>query len=860
MIKIRRGLAVLICAVIILALMPAFSVNAAAVSISSAQAVASGGEIIVTVTTKNLPKNAVLMAASYDEDGALLDTERVVNKKAVLSASGVFDVKVFCWSSLTSMKPLCAAASPVIKHELDVVVSSTYLNTDTYDSHDRGIRFTANSDYSSDKYAGSRYVGGLVKGDSIDVVFDEGDTNAASLLGYACKVSVGYDKASGRDVIFEITPIGNQNGVTTIDRSMYAPEMDEGDGRVYYWKNRADDYAAAIELDENVRVFENYLDRTDISELNPDNNDYYYGLTQAYADYFWSGGSARFIDNDGDGDADYVLAEAYTAEAVIGGVSENGGRWSFIFIAGNIDDYDENDTEVYARFVKNGKEIGVSELSMDDTVTAVEGENGVIVYYVSSMTVTGTAGRYDSEEHTIEINGKSYGVSPVNGLGAYDVRGKEGKFHLNADGLISWFREDLTSVGSLGFVTGITETVKYNTTAYKIDLVDETGRTRSYPISGYIRYYSGGTDYENIDAGELLNSDDGIFREFIGWSPRNRVIRYQLTNGNISRIYVDGYDAFSSNRLNASRGYDSAARTFGGMTFNKNAKVFIIDLESDYTNPKNVKVGTLSAMLENGTGYSGWAYGEIYDAQAALIVGERHNSGGEYKTANVFVVDDAEVTHIGGDVAINVSGYSGGEKESFIIYDPDDPSVAEEFYNSKKETCTLAKGTVLMKGASKDGYVKNAEVILWTWANGDGLYPETPGFDDAARNEYTDENGILIVQDMAHVDVAATDEMHDNQRVVLDRYLVYGGGYRPDENNTAITVVDASDAENVTVRNGRARDLHIGRNDGMVGVVYFRAVDPDDRLDSFDIWENRGSVKDIVLYLFDENEYRYIPW
>lgn len=861
MVKISRALSVLICAAIILAALPVLSVRAAAVSISSAEAVARGGDILVTVTTKNLPKNAVLMAVSYDENGSLLETARVVNKKATLSARGVFDVKVLCWSSLKSLKPLCAAVSPVIKHELDVVVSSTYLNADIYDSHDRGIRFTANSDYSSDKYSGSRYVSGLAKGDSIDAVFDEGDTAAASLLGYACKVSVGYDKAAGQDVIYEITPIKNQSSVTTVVWNKFAPEMDEEDGRIYYWENsRADNHAAAIELDENVKVFENYLDRTDISELNPDNNDCYYGLTQAYTEYFWLGGSARFIDSDGDGDVDYVLAEAYTAEAVIGSISEKNGIWSFILIAGYMDDYDENDTEVYRRFIKNGKEISAMELSVGDTVTTVEGENGVSVCYVSSMAVTGWAGSYNSEDNTVEINGKSYGVSPVNGLSAYDVRNQEGIFHLNADGFISWFREDLTSVSSLGFVTGITETVRYNTTDYKIELVDENGRARSYPVSGYIRYYSDGVGSDRIDVKELLNSDYGIFKEYIEGSPSNRVIRYQLTNGSISRLYVGDYNAFLSARLNPHRGYDAAARTLGGMTFNENAKVFIIDLESDYTDPKNVKVGSLDAMLEKGAAYNGWAYGEIYDAQAALIVGRAPDPGDELHIDNVFVVASTEITHIGGDVAVNVSGYSGGKKDSFVLYDPDDPAAAEKFYNSENGACTLAKGTVLMKGAAKNGYVKNAEVILWTWADGDGLCPETPGFDDAAQNEYTDENGMLIVQDMANIDVAATDSIHDSQRVILDRYLAYERGYRPDENNTVITVVDASDARNAAVRNGSARDLHIGRNDGLVGVVYFRAVDPDDRLDSFEIWENRGAVKDIVLYLFDENEYRYVPW
>ncbi len=67
------------------------------------------GKLNVTVDTANVPASAELIAISYGTDGGLVDIAPVENGKASLGGENVKTVKVFCWESLKSMRPLCEA-------------------------------------------------------------------------------------------------------------------------------------------------------------------------------------------------------------------------------------------------------------------------------------------------------------------------------------------------------------------------------------------------------------------------------------------------------------------------------------------------------------------------------------------------------------------------------------------------------------------------------------------------------------------------------------------------------------------------------------------------------------------------------
>ncbi len=67
------------------------------------------GRINVTVETENVPEAAELIAISYGTDGGFVDIAPVESGAASLDGENAKTVKVFCWESLESMRPLCEA-------------------------------------------------------------------------------------------------------------------------------------------------------------------------------------------------------------------------------------------------------------------------------------------------------------------------------------------------------------------------------------------------------------------------------------------------------------------------------------------------------------------------------------------------------------------------------------------------------------------------------------------------------------------------------------------------------------------------------------------------------------------------------
>lgn len=740
--------------------------------------------------------------------------------------------------------------------KLEVIVTDTYLNKDTYNSRDNQITLAANAKYNADDYKNSNYIDeDYTRGKVFSTTFAEGGTAAASLLGYACVAYVGEDRDTGEDTIFAITAKGNRNSVVTVKGDMFADDEASKADRIYYWKtSRSDNRPATLNLDEDVKIYENYL-FTDNVELIAPKGD----LTAAYAEYFADkGGIARFVDNDGDGEYEYVFLNTYTDEVVLDEIDEYNGVWSFEPMNdGNIDDYDEEDDSVLKLFIKDENYINVSELAPGDTVTAIECDNGITLYYVSSVVVEGTTRGYRSEDQTVSINNVYYGVSPINKLDIQAVRNKEGAFYINADGLISYYDASATVGGNFGYVTWVGETSSYNSTTYQIQLVDAQGVTQVYDLASSVRYYNEGTGSEKLDDSVLADENDGIFTQFVAEAPENRVIRYTLSGNTISRIVTNGSDEFGLNSVRSDRAYDAEDMAIGGVTFNNATMVFSVNAEEDddYGDPKNVTVGNVSRFFVDGNTYEAYAYGDD-DILAVLVV---NPSTAIDLSGNVFVVSSTEIDYIDDEIAIIVTGYTNGRQETFTLYSPD-KDVTDEYYNDD-DTSSLVKGTVLMKGETVGQYVEDIDVIVLTHADNNNLVAEEPelvgedGFKDNRNN---------VVQGITSIDKKLTSDAASG-RVVFDKYLYdaeEGRSYAP-HSSTTITVVDASKSlrlSRVTVGRGNASSLHIKSNADTYGYVFFRAYDVSSaNIDEFDIQDERSSVKDIVLYLFNEDEVGSAP-
>ena len=65
------------------------------------------GGLNVAVEVDNIPASAELVAVALGADGTVVDSAAVKGGEADLDGENVKTVKVFCWESLKSMKPLC---------------------------------------------------------------------------------------------------------------------------------------------------------------------------------------------------------------------------------------------------------------------------------------------------------------------------------------------------------------------------------------------------------------------------------------------------------------------------------------------------------------------------------------------------------------------------------------------------------------------------------------------------------------------------------------------------------------------------------------------------------------------------------
>ena len=74
--------------------------------------------VTVDIDTANLPNRSTVYVVTFDDSGSQLDVKKaqVSNGEAKVSlpADDTKTVKVFCWESLSSMRPLCVAAEKAL--------------------------------------------------------------------------------------------------------------------------------------------------------------------------------------------------------------------------------------------------------------------------------------------------------------------------------------------------------------------------------------------------------------------------------------------------------------------------------------------------------------------------------------------------------------------------------------------------------------------------------------------------------------------------------------------------------------------------------------------------------------------------
>lgn len=735
--------------------------------------------------------------------------------------------------------------------KLEVVVTDSYLTADSYDSKDKTVTLVAAKKYGKDEDRDSNYIDeeGIDKGEELGE-FVEGGTAAASLLGYTCVAYVGEDDETGDDTIFAISAKGTRNNVTVVKGNMFAPEEAEKEGKIYYWKNtKSDRKASTLTMDsDGMTVFVNY-------ELVDDEYD-----TDYFDTNFSDGGVVTFIDNDNDGEVEYVIATKYTSEGVVESVEEEDGEWTFEALSGEIADYDSEDEDSLTLFIKGENYINVSEIAEGDTITAVECNNGITINYVSSDKIEGSVEGFDGVDEVVTISGKDYSISPKSEYSdVSSIKNKSGVFYLNADGLISYVDGSNSVGGEYGYITGVESDTKYSTTVYTVEIVDAKGNVAEYSLSNKVSVY-GEEEQKNLKKSEafeileeLCESDDLM----------GRVVRFTANGSNaISKIITAEHEDFKGAALKE-RAYDADDMSIGSDTFDANTVVFALDLDDDgegYGDKDNVTVGNVSKFFVDEETYVGYAYGDgDGNAEVVLVINPETPVAAD---AHVFVVSSTKVIDIDGDDAVKLTGIKDGKTETVTIYDEDELALVDEIIDSDNR-CTLYKGSVLLLGeADASGYVTDYEVLVLTAVDGNQIVAEQP---ELVAESVTMDKKKYVVQGIADLDVEATRKLSSG-RIAVEGWSDYEvtykdngavdkatGGYNVDTTNTKIVLVDATNTRltAVEVKSSNVSGLRFKTSEA--GCVYFRMYDVNS--DANDLGTNRRDVMDLVGYKFDADDY-----
>ncbi len=747
--------------------------------------------------------------------------------------------------------------------KLEVVVADSYLTSDDdYDPKDKGVKLVAAKNYKQDDDSKSDYVAdGVNKGEQIgDGTFNEGGTAAASLLGFACVAYVGVDDETGEDTIFAISAKGSKNSVTTVKGDMFAVDEAEKDTKVYYWKNSKTDKKASTLTpstgtngNNDVVVFTNFDKDGDLAGDS---------TTEDYDKVLSSGGVAKFIDNDSDGEFEYVIATKYDAECVVDKVEEEDGVWVISAMSGDdLDEYDPEDEDVLKQFIKGENYINVTEIAEGDTITTVKNNNeDIILYYVSSDKVTGTCKSWDPDDEIAEIDGKEYGLSVISEISLDDVKSKEGTFYLNYDGLISYVDGSVAIGGDYGYITGIDQDTKYSTTSYTIQIVDAKGNVNEYNLASKVSIY-GATDEKSLTKATAYER----ISELIDEDVMNRVVRYTASSTTLSKIVTCKNDEFTGTKISENKSYDAEDMSIGAASFGTSTVIFALD-DVDVTDPddlgdsSNVKVGTASSFLKDEQSYTGYYYGDSDVAEVALLINPETAIDSEQ---NVFVVSEAKLTTENDEDAVKVSGVQAGKTRSFLIYDEDDANVAGEFIDD--DYTTLVKGCVLLLGDESNGCVTDVEVLVQTQKDGTKISTTTPDEGEDFVSYEKDSKGNGIVMGIADIDVEATKKLTSNSRVAIvgwsDYEVIYSGskidkvtgGYAP-SSGTKITLVDCTNTRLTGVEvSGNKSVSALRYSSSYAGCVFFRMYDVDS--DANDLQTERASVLDLVAYKYNADDY-----
>lgn len=600
--------------------------------------------------------------------------------------------------------------------KVEGVIVSTYLSNSVYTEGDNEVEIVITKNYADD----AEYE----VGDTVPVIAD--GVNASSLLGYSVVAYVGENE-DGDDEMFAVSAKSGKNSVLTLDTDLVEALSDT---EVVYYKSESARNTTTAEIQPYVEIKSGDVDVDGFVVVNGFNNVDYtneFGIIANYKNLE----EITFIDNDNDGDYEFIVAICPSARDAAEFVVEEIDADDFILTGVDGDgeiNLDYDDTDVLITIIKDGAVVGFDAIVEGDVVTCLDTAVNVLTLYVSSKVVEGTVDEVEDDVFT--ISGKEYKISPIvlldGGLATDDIAaGDEGVYYINALGKIVYV-DTVSSVTGADYVYVIDaddQDGDFGDTSYIVKVVTAKGEVEVLKIKSkkVDVFEANGEKKEKLEAGTVYND---YFKGYEG------IVKIDTTAaGEISAVWFPGYDkkfvaddTYENDADNEKKSYNEARGTYGSFDLAASTLVFNKDTsEADLEDA--ITVSTVGNVFVDGSSYSFVAYGEKdKDPEVLVTTDAKASIDAE---APVMVVTKVTKVVSDDDDTIKITGVVAGETVSVIV-DPD-------------ENLTLAdveKYNVILYAMSS-GYATDVAVLYSSTVDGKG---DLNGTDKITVGATTDEN------------------------------------------------------------------------------------------------------------------------
>ncbi len=654
--------------------------------------------------------------------------------------------------------------------KIDGVVVNTYLASVNYDKdEDKTVEIVVTKNYEEDATKDSD--ADYVKNDKYSFVAE--GTDAAALLGYTVTAYVGSNDDDD-DAVFAITAKANKNFITAVDtedgfdtKNGAFKDNSKGQPCVNYFKSGSSKSATEAKL---INTIKGYVGNDD--ELIEVDNIVINGFLKSQTDDAYDEiklddsllnevDEVRFLDNNNDGDFEYVFVTKFGENGIEFQVEELDAE--DLYISGKDDDISLDDEDKLIEIIKDGEVVGFDAIAVDDIVTILDTNANVMTVQVSSAKVEGTVDEVDDDAYTIA--GKEYKASvnvadPEKDVLTFDA-GDEGVFFLNFEGKIA--AQDTKS------------TIKGAEYVYIIDMDMDEGTfgdnsllIKAVTAKGAVETLTVKSKKVDIYTEESFEdlTDEKVQEEL------NRIL--DAENGTLAKIktnaageiitfYFPGaedFSAYDNYQKENDREYSESKGKYGNLSLPTDAVVFNVDsTEEDLEDA--VTVSTVGGVFENEGNYVFTAYGEDRDSIDCVVTTDADVTFDA--EAPVMVVTKTSKTSYEDEETTKITGIMNGQLTSVVV-DTDESDCT-------KWVTELEKGNVIMFSGSN--VVKDVIVLLES--NEDGVDGSTKLFE--GNKDII--NGMTATEDEADKNVA----IYFNKVVERETSYFKLGDDNYDENN-----------------------------------------------------------------------------